>query len=212
MELKQRYIECFDVDDPYDVLLDDFERGMTHGRDGTRAAGQLKDALLPLLAEVRAQRRRRRRLAAARQLPDRPAARVRDATCCARCRCRPSAGGWTTPRTRSRPRSRPTDVRITTRYSERNLAAVALQRAARVRSRPVRERHRPLARAARRCAGPHRSACTSPRAACGRTSSGAAAPFWRPLLRRSQRAFPEQLGRAQRSTASTARSTRCSRR
>jgi len=52
LELKQRYIECFDgFDAPYDVLLDDYEPGMKTAE--VRAVfDELKADLVPLIAEV----------------------------------------------------------------------------------------------------------------------------------------------------------------
>jgi len=52
VELKKRYIECFQpVDEPYDALLDDFEPGMTTAE--VRAVfDELKTGLVPLVAEI----------------------------------------------------------------------------------------------------------------------------------------------------------------
>ena len=52
IELKRRYVDCFDgYDEPYDVLLDDFEPGMKTAE--VRAVfDELKAALVPLIAEV----------------------------------------------------------------------------------------------------------------------------------------------------------------
>ena len=52
VELKRRYIECFDgYDDPYDVVLDDYEPGMKTAE--VRAVlDELKTELVPLIAEV----------------------------------------------------------------------------------------------------------------------------------------------------------------
>ena len=52
VELKRRYIECFDgYDEPYDVLLDDFEPGMKTAE--VRAVfDDLKAELVPLIAEI----------------------------------------------------------------------------------------------------------------------------------------------------------------
>jgi carboxypeptidase Taq len=50
--LKRRYIECFDpVDEPYDILLDDFERGMTTAEVRTIFA-DLKAELVPLVRDI----------------------------------------------------------------------------------------------------------------------------------------------------------------
>jgi carboxypeptidase Taq len=52
LELKQRYIECFDsFDCPYDALLDDFEPGMKTA-EVTRLFAELRDELVPLIDEV----------------------------------------------------------------------------------------------------------------------------------------------------------------
>jgi carboxypeptidase Taq len=49
IELKLRYIDCFDVAEPYDAVLDDFEPGMTTPE--VRAVFErLKEALVPLIA------------------------------------------------------------------------------------------------------------------------------------------------------------------
>jgi carboxypeptidase Taq len=52
VELKHRYVECFDpVDEPYDILLDDYERGMTTAE--VRAIFvDLKAELIPLVRDV----------------------------------------------------------------------------------------------------------------------------------------------------------------
>jgi carboxypeptidase Taq len=52
LELRHRYVECFDaVEHPYDVLLDDFEPGMTTARLQP-LLGELVDELVPLVADV----------------------------------------------------------------------------------------------------------------------------------------------------------------
>src|SRR5206468_10203576 len=52
IELKKRYIECFQpVDEPYDALLDDFEPGMKTAE--VRAVfEELKAGLVPLVADI----------------------------------------------------------------------------------------------------------------------------------------------------------------
>jgi len=53
VELRRRYIECFEpVDEPYDILLDDFEPE-TKSADVTRIFAEIKDELVPLIAELR---------------------------------------------------------------------------------------------------------------------------------------------------------------
>jgi carboxypeptidase Taq len=50
LELKHRYIECFpEIETPYDVLLDDYEEGMTTA-EVQRVFDRLKEVLLPLIA------------------------------------------------------------------------------------------------------------------------------------------------------------------
>ncbi len=50
LELRRRYVECFDdYDEPYDVLLDDFERGTTTAEVRTVFA-RLKEEQVPLVA------------------------------------------------------------------------------------------------------------------------------------------------------------------
>jgi len=52
VELKKRYVECFEpVDEPYDALLDDYEPGMKTAE--VRAVfDELKTGLVPLVAEI----------------------------------------------------------------------------------------------------------------------------------------------------------------
>ncbi|HWF73249.1 MAG TPA: carboxypeptidase M32 [Solirubrobacteraceae bacterium] len=52
LELKHRYVECFEgYDTPYDVLLDDFEPGM-RSAEVTALFAELRDELVPLIAAV----------------------------------------------------------------------------------------------------------------------------------------------------------------
>jgi carboxypeptidase Taq len=52
-DLRQRYIECFDdVEEPYDILLDDFEPETTTA-EVTETFAELKAELIPLIAELR---------------------------------------------------------------------------------------------------------------------------------------------------------------
>jgi carboxypeptidase Taq len=52
VELRRRYVECFEPrDEPYDILLDDFEPE-TKSADVTRIFAQLKEELVPLIAEL----------------------------------------------------------------------------------------------------------------------------------------------------------------
>ena len=53
VELKHRYVECFEpADEPYDVLLDDYERGMTTA-EVREVFDELKRELVPLIADLR---------------------------------------------------------------------------------------------------------------------------------------------------------------
>src|SRR5438034_7391914 len=54
-ELRNQYVECFgDVDEPYDILLDDFEPETTTA-EVTETFADLKAELIPLIAELRDQ-------------------------------------------------------------------------------------------------------------------------------------------------------------
>jgi carboxypeptidase Taq len=54
LDLRRRYIECFEVDDePYDVVLDDYERGMKT-KEVRRIFDYLKEHQAPLVKEVAA--------------------------------------------------------------------------------------------------------------------------------------------------------------
>ena len=53
VELRRRYIACFEPrDEPYDILLDDFEPEM-HTAEVTRIFAEIRDELVPLIAELR---------------------------------------------------------------------------------------------------------------------------------------------------------------
>jgi carboxypeptidase Taq len=52
VELKHRYVECFDpAEEPYDILLDDFERGMTTA-EVREIFAELKSELVPLVRDI----------------------------------------------------------------------------------------------------------------------------------------------------------------
>jgi carboxypeptidase Taq len=53
LELKRRYVECFEYDHPYDPLLDDFEPGMTTA-ELRPVLEQVREGVVPLLAEIQA--------------------------------------------------------------------------------------------------------------------------------------------------------------
>ncbi len=53
VELRRKYIACFDpTDEPYDILLDDFEPE-TKSADVTRIFAEIKAELVPMIAELR---------------------------------------------------------------------------------------------------------------------------------------------------------------
>ncbi len=54
VELRRRYADCFEVDEPYDALLDDFEEGMKTA-EVRPVFERLKEGLVPLIAEASAQ-------------------------------------------------------------------------------------------------------------------------------------------------------------
>jgi carboxypeptidase Taq len=51
VELRREYASCFEVDEPYDALLDDFEPGMKTA-EVREVFARLRDGLVPLLAEA----------------------------------------------------------------------------------------------------------------------------------------------------------------
>src|SRR5581483_7965196 len=54
LDLRKRYIECFDgADEPYDIVLDDYERGMKTA-EVRRIFEYLKDHQAPLVKEIAA--------------------------------------------------------------------------------------------------------------------------------------------------------------
>ena len=102
LELRRRYVDCFDdYDEPYDVLLDDFERGMTTAEVRV-VFERLKAEQVPLVAAASARRR------ASRQRPSVPA---RGGSSSSSCVCSSASastaapGGSIRPCTRSRARS-----------------------------------------------------------------------------------------------------------
>ena len=103
LELQHRYIACFDgtgeFAHPYDVLLDDYEPGLTTEELRTLFAthpGRARPARL-------APPRRRARTGACSPGTSRPRTRRRSPTsCCAPSATTPSTGAWTRPSTRSR--------------------------------------------------------------------------------------------------------------
>jgi carboxypeptidase Taq len=117
VDLRLQYVDCFpDVHDPYDVLLDDFEPGMKT-TEMERLLGELKDALLPLTGAV---------LERSRAVDDSflydgfDVARQRQVVMAILKRMPIAPGTWRLDDT-AHPFATafsPTDVRITTRYSD----------------------------------------------------------------------------------------------
>ena len=140
LELRRRYVECFEWDDsPYTALLDDFEPFMT-----TTEVAEMFDTVQPVLLELVRRPRRRRRLPRG-SIPRAPPARVRPRVAAT---LGFEEGAWRLdpdgspvlqlllepghPALDPLPRDRPRLVLVDD---------------ARGRARPVRARHRPLARA-----------------------------------------------------------------
>ena len=206
-DLRRRYVECFDdYDEPYDVLLDDFEPGMK--------TAEVRDGLRPAQAGAGAARRggpRRRGAAASAASPSRskarsefelegdPALRLRPVGVAAR-HGRPSL------RRLDRDHRHPPDDAVLRRQPRR-----PLRDDARVRPRPLRARGRPRARAhaarERRLARPARVA--EPHVGeHGRPQP----PVLALLLSRAAAARSPTRSGARRSRTGTARSTGSSRR
>ncbi|HZO62655.1 MAG TPA: carboxypeptidase M32 [Gaiellaceae bacterium] len=54
VELRRRYASCFEADEPYDALLDDFEQGMKTA-EVRKVFARLREGLVPLVAEAAGQ-------------------------------------------------------------------------------------------------------------------------------------------------------------
>ena len=122
LDLRKRYIECFEVgDEPYDIVLDDYERGMKT-KEVRRIFDYLKEHQAPLVKEVAAHGGER--AAAHRDFDDRAAEGVR-ARGCARVRLQRRGVAARSDRAPVRVR-RPasTDIRITTRYFREHLGGL----------------------------------------------------------------------------------------
>ena len=167
LELKREYIACFEpADDPYDILLDDYEPGTTTA-EVEAVFDRLREELVPLIAATggrsptdSATGRSRRTARGARPRRD-------DGV-----RLRP---GVVPPRQHGAP------VLLLVRHERhprhdavpRRRPRVALQLHARDRPRALRARRQPRARAHAARLGLLVRACTRARAGCGRTSSAA---------------------------------------
>ena len=123
LELQSRYIACFDgtgeFAHPYDILLDDYEPGLT-----TRGApGHLRASCRRSSCRSSPPPRRRARTATC----SRGTSRVRRSSgwptsCCTRSASRPSTGAWIPPSIPFARSMAATDVRLTTRWEEDDLA------------------------------------------------------------------------------------------
>ncbi len=121
LELRKRYVACFDGDfaEPYDALLDNYERGMTTAELRT-LFDYLKEHQVPL--DPRGRRGGAGRARPARRvfpIEHAEAVRARDRRAASASTRR--AGGSTRPCTRSPPVRASHDIRITTRYFEDSL-------------------------------------------------------------------------------------------
>jgi carboxypeptidase Taq len=120
--LKLRYVHCFEREDAYDPLLDDFEPGMKTAEIAA-ILGDLKESLLPLVAEVSKQTASiDDSFLSQRFAPERQREVVRGML-----GALPMPGSsWRLDET-THPFQlslSPTDVRITTRYEEHGLASI----------------------------------------------------------------------------------------
>ena len=204
LDLRKRYIECFDVgDEPYDIVLDDYERGMKT-KEVRRIFDYLKEHQAPLVKEVAANGggaapNHDFDARAAEGLRARGRARVRLHRRRVAAR---SDGAPVRLRHGRRPTSasrRATSLTTSTASSGRCTSSATGSTSARSTRRS----------SARRSPAASRSACTSRRAGCGRTSSaarcrsgGASSRACRSCIRRLSAATTPSSG--------TARSTRSS--
>ncbi len=166
LDLRKRYIDCFEVgDEPYDIVLDDYERGMKTA-EVRRIFDYLKEHQAPLVKEVAERTQVEKR----EKTFDIDAQKIFELEVV-------REFGFT--RRLVAPRSDRASVRVRHRRDRHpDHDAVLHRRArgpvrddARVRARPLRAPGRPVARALAARPRRRRSACTSRRAACGRTSS-----------------------------------------
>ena len=103
-ELARRYVDCFEgFESPYDVLLDDYEPGMKSA-EVARLFAELKAELVPMIATLADNADRVDETVIDGRFPvERQRQLVSEVV--RRMGFDRSAGGWTTPCTRSRPRS-----------------------------------------------------------------------------------------------------------
>ena len=207
LELRQRYIECFDpADETYDVLLDNYEPNMKTAdvrqifdtaEGGARAADP----------GDRRCRRRRRLLPPAGLRPGCAAGVQPRGVAPLRLHGRRMADRPDTASVHDQPRTRghPAHDEFPPGRPE-----LALRDDARVRARRLRVGRRPSRSRGRRSARASRSVCTSPRAGRGRTSSAGAARSGASSTRACRRHSRASSARSTR-RRSIARSTGCTR-
>ena len=167
LDLRKRYIECFDVsDEPYDIVLDDFERGMKTA-EVRRLFDYVKEHQAPLVKEVAAVSEEHAPAGPEFPLEDQKRFELEVAR----------AFGFDDECWRLDPTVHPfasgtgtTDIRITTRYFPTTSTASSQScTSSGTASTSARSTRRS---SAHRSPAGCRSACTSLRAGCGRTWSG----------------------------------------
>ena len=168
VELAREYAACFDDGEhPYDALLADYDFGLT--------AARVRELFDPLATALSAARRGGRR-AAGRPAPDVPVDAQRAAVDAVLARLGVTAdelAGRRLRRTRSPPGSGPSDTRITTRYEE-DATLESVLAALHEYGHGLYERQIPAELGAHEPRPRHVDVRrTSPRASCGRTTSGA---------------------------------------
>ena len=204
VDLRREYAACFEADEPYDALLDDFEQGMKTA-EVREVFAQLRDGLVPIVAEASEQEiddsclRGHFPLEAQREMQKILLSRFgfREDTW----RIDPVAHPFATSFATS-------DIRMTTLLpgarDARRVRGHARGRACASTSTTS----TPRSSGRRSAAAPH-SPCTSRRAACSRTSSGAASNGGAGPTRRCSACSPTSSA-ASSWRSSTGRSTRCS--
>ncbi len=208
VELRHRYIDCFDVvDEPYDVLLDDFERGHDDRRGDVRLRARRRTEQVKLVSELAERSAELGNPLEGKTFPLDGQKQFELEVI--------TTFGYDEDSWRLDPTVHPfasngsiQDIRITTRYFDDSLDG--LLATMHETGHGLYERGhlaRPRADAARHAAP--RSGSTSRRAAPGRTSSAARCPFWRHFFPRLQATFPDTLVAASTSTSGTGSSTPC---
>ena len=170
LELARAYAACFDdAEHPYDALLADYDFGLTAARierglrPARRASCRRWSPRPPSGRPRRARRADRRPAGGGRRGRSRASASTTTAGA-STCRAHPFTS-WVGPQRHAASR----------RATRTGAARVGARRDARVRPRPVRAPDRRPSSRARTSATARRCRCTSRRASCGRTTSGATA-------------------------------------